>query len=504
MTIPLPAARSWAAANPWPAALAVGLTLIAVTVAVWILVRTVRRATLPPSAVCVAAVAAALCTAYSADVSWGFAHDYLKMTQAAERATLFAAAEVALLACGLMARANKAATATATSAGTPGVAGALMWVITGVQVIPCYAQSGLVGGSVRAMIGPVLAGLLWHMAMGLEIRVVRPGALSTGLPALVSRELRERLLSRLGLATRDRSAEQITRDRAMARAVRLASRPKLRAWGERRLAAAVAKARVGVDGEQRHRLLQELAARRGARDLMNVDLHSPWTSTAVPEPYPATPLGVTGAQLRAMDPFAAVLVVHGAHPEKTPAELSSILGEYGVPVSAVNVSIALRFSGRQEYFTVPAPGQQTPEPSQDEYEDEPESALVIDLKTGSEVHPAVTEPPPDRVLAASSPRAQVHARIDFLTPLEDLVDDSLGEGDEEDAEAGDEEADPGVPDEGKDGDEDPVVAHAREYDAYHRRTRRRPASIRTLMAELRIGQPRATQIRELLDRADAS
>lgn len=293
----------WTIRNPWPAATILTVVLLAATGVLWAIVRAGRALTLPPVPVVAAAIGALLCTGYTADTSWRFAEHSLGMRDTTERIIMFAAAEVALLACAVMARANKHATATETAAGSPGTPGVLVWVITGVQVIPAYSESGFVGGTVRAIIGPIMAGLLWHLAMGLEIRVARPDALSTGLPALLAREVRERLLSYLGLATRDRTAEQITRDRAIARAVRLASRPKLRTgWGRHRLAAAVARSGAALDPEQRDRLMHELAARRTAGLLATVDVASPWQVPAeyttqvervpVPEVHPALPAPV--------------------------------------------------------------------------------------------------------------------------------------------------------------------------------------------------------------------
>jgi hypothetical protein len=170
-------------------------------------------------AIRVAALAATGCTAYSADTSWRFAADFLDMSGAAERAAMFAAAELALLATALMARQNLNGPKAA-----PGTPGLLVWVITSVQVIPAYAESGPVGGTVRAFVGPVMAAMLWHLAMGIELRHHKPSAVSHGFGALIAREIRERLLSRLGLAQRDRDAAQITRDRATVRAVALAAR----------------------------------------------------------------------------------------------------------------------------------------------------------------------------------------------------------------------------------------------------------------------------------------
>jgi hypothetical protein len=247
----------------------------------------VRRLSRCAPAIRGAALAASACTAYSADTSWRFAADYLAMGSRAERSAMFAAAELGLLATALMARQNLNGPKSA--AGVPGV---LVWVITGVQIIPAYAESGLIGGTVRAFVGPVMAALLWHLAMGIELRHRAPGATSRSLAALVAREVRERTLSRLGLAVRDRDATQITRDRATSRAVALAARlaeldPRQRETRRarrtaRRLSVAVGRAAVGSDADQRRKLLELLAARRNAAALATVHLPSPWTDTGVP------------------------------------------------------------------------------------------------------------------------------------------------------------------------------------------------------------------------------
>jgi hypothetical protein len=171
------------------------------------------------------------------------------------------------------------------------VPGALVWVITGVQVIPAYAESGAVGGTVRAFVGPVMAAMLWHLAMGIELRHHRPDAESHSMVHVIGRELRERFLSRLGIAERDRDAAQITRDRATVRAVALAARfaektPQQRGnragrRTARRLSRAVARASVGTDRGQRSLLLDQLAARRHAVALATVELPSPWEESTI-------------------------------------------------------------------------------------------------------------------------------------------------------------------------------------------------------------------------------
>ncbi|MFI6019080.1 hypothetical protein ACIBCP_15835, partial [Streptomyces sp. NPDC051287] len=274
-----------------PAALALVLTAWTVR----------RRGTRPQKrpggpAVKVAAVAALGCTAYSADTSWRFAADFLDMAGTTERVGMFAAAELALFATALMARQNLAVQ------GAPGLPGTLVWVITAVQVIPAYAESGPVGGTVRAFVGPIMAAMLWHLAMGIELRLRTPGAASNGLVAVLGRETRERLLSRLGVAARDRDAAQITRDRATTRAVTLAARLAERTPEQqrnrrgrrltRRLSKAVGRASVGTDPLQRAQLLDQLAARRHALALATVPLPSPWSparSSTSADMVPAQP-----------------------------------------------------------------------------------------------------------------------------------------------------------------------------------------------------------------------
>ncbi|MFD9223412.1 hypothetical protein ACFWDI_26175 [Streptomyces sp. NPDC060064] len=267
-------------------------------------------------AVWVAALAALNCTAYSADTSWRFAADYLDMAGAVERAMMFSAAELALFATALMARQNLK------TQGAPGLPGALVWVITGVQVIPAYAESGTVGGTVRAFVGPVMAAVLWHLAMGIELRLHKPDAASQGLLATLGREVRERLLSRLGVATRNRDAAQITKDRATQRAVALASRLARMSEKERekdtritrRLQTALTRSGVGTDPHQRRALLEQLAARRHATALATVTLPSPWIQPAQDQDEPR------GDQ----SPLAPSLVTPAANKEQASPWLSNV------------------------------------------------------------------------------------------------------------------------------------------------------------------------------------
>ncbi|MFI0718901.1 hypothetical protein [Streptomyces sp. NPDC021224] len=337
-------------------------TLAALLALAALVLRRVRRTHgRTPAAVVVAALGALLCTAYSGDTSWNFARDHLAMRGVTERAVMFAAAELALFAMALMARQNLR------TIGAPGTPGTLVWVVTAVQVIPAYSETGAVAGTVRAFVGPVLAALLWHLAMGIELRH-RTGAASTGLLAVLGREARERLLSWLGLSQRGRDAAQITRDRwtrtATRRAAHLAdltaagARPRRLARARRRLAAAVDRTDAGVLPEQRALLLDRLAAYRGADALASMDLPAPWTVTpvtptrdavtaTVPPALPAgpepddeaetgTPVTDDGTQATAHEPAPETLT-----------DLAAVTGVTvpvpGEPLSADQLAVVLRW-----------------------------------------------------------------------------------------------------------------------------------------------------------------
>ncbi|MEU3250187.1 hypothetical protein [Streptomyces sp. NPDC006997] len=251
------------------------------------------------AAIPVAAVAAIGCTAYSADTSWRFAADYLDMGGTIERAAMFAVAELALFSTALMARANLNG-----PKQSPGLPGTLTWMITGVQIVPAYAESGLVGGTVRAFVGPVLAAVLWHLAMGIELRNHSPHSASRSLTAVLARQARERLLARVGIADRDADAARIIRERALDRAVTLilradALKPEKRAKRRgqrltRRLHQALEQADVDRDAQQDGLLLRKLATRQQALALASIPLPARW-----PHPAPGSTDGSTIASLRA-------------------------------------------------------------------------------------------------------------------------------------------------------------------------------------------------------------
>lgn len=358
-------AEPWSDANGYQLAATLTSAVIATCVIAWLVRRGVAalRASLGGGlAVPVAALAAVACTAYTADTSWRFAAHYLGMGSTAERVAMFFAAELALLATALMARQNLNG-----PTGAPGVPGALVWVITGVQIIPAYAESGLIGGTVRAFVGPVMAAMLWHLAMGIELRHRQPTSSSRSLAALVGGELKERLLSRLGLSVRDRDAAQISRDRATAQAVAYAARlaemsaKRKDSWRGRRvgrrLSLAVARAQVGTEAAQRRQLMHQLAARRYATALATIPLPSPWDA---PDDGAASALS---AQTRQAMRRATDSIRQDALP--------SVLFADVAPAQAVDTEVNSAQSTSNAYDVHPRPDPQ-PEPPNAE----PQDALV--------------------------------------------------------------------------------------------------------------------------------
>ena len=287
---------------------AAGVALLVLLVALRSVVRAVTRRS--SAGVVFAVLGAALATLVSTNTSWRFFADHLGMHGTAERASMFTVAEVALFACALLARENLLAGAEGDQddsddadrrprAGTPGV---LVWVISGVACVPAFAEGhGLTGSIVRCVLGPLGAAVLWHLALGVELRIVRPHAAAGGLLAVMARQVRERVLARLGMAEVDRDAVRIAQDRAIARAVALVDAlstiaPDAPGWRVNRrrarlsgaLRKAVRTSGVALNPALRDALLAQVAASRNAAALATIPLVSPWDapSADAPEPQP--------------------------------------------------------------------------------------------------------------------------------------------------------------------------------------------------------------------------
>ncbi|MEU2086557.1 hypothetical protein ABZ569_32385 [Streptomyces albus] len=271
----------WARTDPWTAALAFGpsaaVLLLLAAGAGRALTRRLRgRLTVP---VAVPALGALLATGLSADTAWRFAAERLGISELWERGLIFAVGEVTLFSFALGARTNLH------QKGRTGLDGIMVWATCAALAVPAWSVSDSFAAAVgRLLFGPTAAAVLWHKAMGIELRHVRPTAQDEGLLATIGRDLRERFLARFGLAIRDRTAQQLAQERAADKAALLSERfhaqnPKYvrrRALTLRRLRRAQRKAGVTTDKRQRDRVLEiraHLQHAAGPRELP-----SPWPS----------------------------------------------------------------------------------------------------------------------------------------------------------------------------------------------------------------------------------
>jgi hypothetical protein len=223
-------------------------------------------------------IVALAATGVSVDTSWHFFGEKLHITNDVERGLLFAVLEMALIACGYAMHHTVQRVDEAGNPGKPGPARVVAWALCGLSAYMALVIGGPVGGPVRVAAGPVLALVMLHLALGIAIRVRR--GVSSGTWARVGRELRERALSRLGLADDNRPALERTRDRATDRAARLAAGGWL--FRKARLARAVRASGVALDEGQRARMLRQVAALKNVEALMGLRASSPWTLPDTP------------------------------------------------------------------------------------------------------------------------------------------------------------------------------------------------------------------------------
>lgn len=210
--------------------------------------------------------AAFLSMLVSVDTSWRFFGDVLHITDLRERVVMFAVLEVALVACGYGMRAN------VHRSGRPGSPRLIAWLLCGLAAYMAWQLSGFADGLARVALGPVLGLVMLDRALGIERRA---GQHKTGTWARVGRELRERVLSRLGLSDDERDALARTRDRAARRVARLS----LAGWvvfRAGRVARALRASNIAHDPAARARMLTELAVIRHANELTELDQPSPW------------------------------------------------------------------------------------------------------------------------------------------------------------------------------------------------------------------------------------
>ena len=275
--------------------------------------------------------------AVSLNTSWRFFGERLGI-HGPEQVIMFSVVELALIACALGMRANVRRVDPAT--GRPGAAGAprlVAWAVCGLSGYAALLLSGPVDGIARVALGPILSLVMLHLALGIEIR--NRTTVRTGAWARVGAELRERVLSRLGLADDERDAATRTRERAGRRAARLVMATRS-PWRTARLARALRAAQVAHDPLARERLLAELAVLRCADELATLPLPSPW--------------------------LAAGAV--SAHGEESGEQTLSAQGEQserdGKQVSA---SVSFGEQGERSHAQTESPGQQKRTASADSY-----------------------------------------------------------------------------------------------------------------------------------------
>jgi hypothetical protein len=208
----------------------------------------------------------------SVNTSWQYFDQKMGIHNVVERVTMFAGLEIVLLACGVSM--FEAARDPRIKAGPARV---LAWSLCGVSAFAALQLSGGLVGPMRVALGPVLALVALHRALGIEKHST--GTAGTGTLARVGREMRERLLSRLGLADDGRDAAARTKARAARKAAHLAHG----GWAPfrtSRLNRALRTADVAHDEAQRRRMLAELAAIRHAGALRDLPMESPWKAGA--------------------------------------------------------------------------------------------------------------------------------------------------------------------------------------------------------------------------------
>lgn len=266
---------------------------------------------------------AAIGTGVSVDTSWRFFGEVLHITGMPERPLLFSVLEAALLASGWSMRASVRRTTKADERGTPGPARWVAYALLGLSAYMAITMSGPIAGIARTVLGPGLALVGLHLALGIEVSVrhlKRDGALKK-----IGRELKERLLSLFGVDDSGRKAAEIRRDRAVVRAARLATTGRTTSWRLRRLGRAVRASGAATDPARRDKLLAEIDAQRHLRYLCTREGVNPWlgyTPAVTAAPVPAEVLHAVRGTMAALPAGTRPVLPAEERPE-LPAAASS-------------------------------------------------------------------------------------------------------------------------------------------------------------------------------------
>jgi len=222
-------------------------------------------------------VALTVTMSYSGLTSWQWATTRLHSAMW-ERGIVFAAFEVVMLAFAVASRANRLKTGRSGWQHSATIFFATLMSLMALQV----AGSPLVA-VVRFGGGPLASLLLFHSLLGLELR--HQGTERESLLRAALHEVRERIVSRLGIGRRGADSAEIARSRAADRAVKLATR---RRWGKRahdRLADAVDAAQHGLDPDAaaaaEAAVVARIVRRQSVAELRRLDARHQWLTPAV-------------------------------------------------------------------------------------------------------------------------------------------------------------------------------------------------------------------------------
>jgi hypothetical protein len=279
----------------------------------------------------------------SVNTSWLYFDQRMGIHNVVERVSMFAGMEVVLAACGVaMYEAARDPKAKA------GPARSLAWLLCAVSAFAALQLAGGLVGPMRVILGPVLALVALHRALGIEMRA--SGKTHTGTLAKVGREMRERLLSILGLANDGRDAMAKTKVRAARRAARL-SLATFVVFRTARVRRSLDRAEVETDAAMNDLMLAYLRTTKHAAGLRTLALKSPWQPDEAAAPEMAVETAVAALpETVAVDVAVPEMAVETAEPVAAETEAAAETVVMPVAETATAVAAAeLQRQARERY-----------------------------------------------------------------------------------------------------------------------------------------------------------
>jgi hypothetical protein len=229
-------------------------------------------------------LAAGMATAVAMTGMWRFFGAVLHFS-GAERVTMFAFLELAMVTCAFRARRNMR------SFGSAGAEGIAVWVLSGLSAVFSALDARSGAEAVFRLAPPLVAAWLWHRAMSLEHRRSSGRTVHWRLTS-------ERVLVWLGLAEPSaRAASEVDAHRRIARLARAAKRLRelraagARPWRQERarrgldkaMEAAVEHADLASDAARQDQMRDQIGALNAAEMLASLDDEAPWDRRAAEE-----------------------------------------------------------------------------------------------------------------------------------------------------------------------------------------------------------------------------